>query len=1102
MSLSLLMRFFARPAGTKSRRKSIHFGAVAVEMVEPRLLLSSQNGRALFANPGTPAPPANANPLTSIPQLNSKFGAPVTLYLDFDGHTETDSSWTNNGARSVTTPVFDNDGDLTTFSDDELHRIEEIWYRVSEDFYPFDVNVTTIEPTAINDFESLRISIGGAGGWLGATAGGVALLNSFSSPASNTVFVFTDNLQDQTGNGAIVPTAMNSSHEAGHALGLNHHSVYDANGAKTAEYHPGNARLGPIMGGAFNSERNTWNDGPANVAVNALQDDLAVLTSATNRTFRFRADDYANTTSTSVQLASSGPNVAIKGVIERQTDVDMFRFETDAGAITFTVEGLNLRTVYADNTLNPGSNLDTILSLYDLAGNLIVSSDPSNSLFATISTNVAQGTYVLAVSSTGEYGSIGQYDVSGDVIPLPSTPTMLGPAGSSAALIPTFSWTIGANADRYELEVDNVSKSIAGYYVQTVAAPTLTHLSTKTFEEGNYIARVRTIGVNGTASPWSTDLQFTIDVPTPSAPQIIRPKNNIGDSFPVFEWTKTTNAVSYDMIVNRTSDNFRVIYRTNQRDTTYQHFSALLDGSYRVSVRARNSVGETSSWSAPTSFSIKAPIPTAPRVTAPVGTSTAVKPKFTWTAVNGAAYYDLRVDSLSLGKTDYLRVTNLTRTQTFYDGPFMPQGNYLAYVRAINGNGAIGPWSPARSFTLDLLPPDAPAVTGPRGLNDSPTIQTTNPTFTWTAPVRGKKYDLLVNNVTTQTAGVIRANGLKVRTFTAQSNLAQGKYRVWVRAYNAANEVGDWSPAFDFNIDEPTPSIPTITAPAVNSLGYVENANPTFRWTATTPPAAAYDFQLYNATLGKNAFTALNITTADYTVPTEKRLGEYVYHARVRAKNVSGDVTNWSAIYVFRINIPDPTTPIIIGPGDTIKDTTPTLSWRHTSTSFSYEILIRDLLRNEDITLQVKSFSLDPGGSSASYTIPGANALKPGTYRFWVRAFNSLGQASAWSTSMTFVITVQLDGNPEKSRIENGDGLIESQIGLALTNGTRLPVSVSHDVAAAEEAFTAEHLAAIEQSHNPRIAVPDVPDDESLIDAFMHRIADPSTAADFAFLQS
>ena len=66
----------------------------------------------------------------------------MKLYLDFDGHFE--AQW--GSYSNVTTPVFDRDGDPTTFSDAELESIYDIWSRVVEDFAPFNIDVTTVEP--------------------------------------------------------------------------------------------------------------------------------------------------------------------------------------------------------------------------------------------------------------------------------------------------------------------------------------------------------------------------------------------------------------------------------------------------------------------------------------------------------------------------------------------------------------------------------------------------------------------------------------------------------------------------------------------------------------------------------------------------------------------------------------------------------------------------------------------------------------------------------------------------------------------------------------------------------------------------------------------
>src|SRR5690348_10238737 len=96
-------------------------------------------------------------PLSGIPALNSLAGAAASIYLDFNGHFE--SVW---GAyRNITTPVFDQDGDATTFSSTELTTIRNIWAQVSEDYAPFKINVTTVEPASFANGAALRVSIGG-----------------------------------------------------------------------------------------------------------------------------------------------------------------------------------------------------------------------------------------------------------------------------------------------------------------------------------------------------------------------------------------------------------------------------------------------------------------------------------------------------------------------------------------------------------------------------------------------------------------------------------------------------------------------------------------------------------------------------------------------------------------------------------------------------------------------------------------------------------------------------------------------------------------------------------------------------------------------------
>ncbi len=1098
--------------------------------------------------------------LLTVPALSSDptAAARVTIFLDFDGEdfSRQDVYVTQNSFLFGMSPIpgFNLDNNVGPDSAEEARMIEEIFYRVAEDFAPFTVNVTTVAPTSATGV--IHVAIGGTGAVTYRLGGlqrnflfsrpAFALQGAYTTRTINPVLVFPEQLQQITGENV----AREISKGVGMQLGLAD--------LQTAASGPATGTRPIMQDPGVGELRNTWSSG---TTVGGAQDDISIMTNRgggvlTNPGFRIRPDDIAGniggavSAQVSLQALAQVPAVPFalsSGLIgvtagSNQIDSDFhaitMRFlPTGTAQISLNIEGLDLSTRtflggQFDTTLNPGSNLDIVARLYNSAGQVVATSNVTPGINATIIYEIPANsipanridTYYVEVTTTSEYGSLGEYSISGTLQELLGAPRILAPLTTVDTVTPRFSWTPSLRATSYLLDVTNATTGALVFRKYTTATqytvnPEDNAVQPKAINglpQGNYLVRVMAIRGAGGAnneSAWSTSVAFRVDVPVPGKPTIISPKNVTGESFPTFQWTKGTYDRSYDLQVFKKGTTTRVMYKTNQPTNSYVHFSPLANGSYTFNVRAFNSANEAGAVSDSVDFTVTSPTLVAPKLTAPIGTSTSTQPRFAWTAVTGATFYRLVVHNLSKG-TVQLTQENLPRTQTFFDPPVMPQGNYRVQVWAVSNNMGVdgkyvlGPSTGWQNFTLDILPPAAPSVTGPRGLNDSPTIQTTNPRFSWTVPARGVKYDLLVNNLTTQAAGVIRENGLTTTAFIARTNMAQGKYRVWVRAYNAANEVGDWSLPFDFNIDEPTPSTPVITGPALNSLGYVENANPTFTWSTTTPAAAAYDFTLFNVSLGKTAFNANNLTTASYAVPAAYRLGEYVYRASVRAKNVSGDASQWSVPYTIRVNIPDPTTPTIIGPGDTITDTTPTFTWRHTSTSFSYEILIRDLLRNEDITLQVKTFSLDPGGATASYNTPAANALRTGTYRFWVRAINALGQSSGWSTSKTFVITAQLEENLQNPPAENSDSLIASRITPPLSNRKSLPVVAPPEDARSEdiqpeEAVSAEYIAVVlPPAHERPIVMPDVPDNEALIDAFMHRIADPMSDADFTFLKS
>ena len=457
-----LNRFLGGQAGksTSRRRRGDDSGPAAVEALEHRLLLSGTTVDTddhddvhydEFGNEyhvlSQPDPTLSADttgdfdgtgtlaPLSQTFFLNSNPDATHTIYLDFDGSVISGTIWNSsfNGGSSIVTPAFDFEGGTSVFTDNELARIQYIWQRVAEDFLPFNVNVTTQDPGSADLTKSgggdsawgIRVVIGGNGSWYGS-AGGVAYVGSFNWSSDTPVFAFSDNLLD---NEKYIAEAV--SHEVGHSLGLSHDggsgtSYYQGHGS-------GETGWAPILGVGYYQNLTQWSKGEYSGA-NNTQDDLAIITSQNG--FGYRVDDYGNTNAQAGSLSVSGTSVSGSGIIERNTDVDVFTFTTGAGTITFDVDA-----VYR------GANLDILLELYDVNGNLVVSANPSTQLGASFSVNVSAGVYYLHIDGVGkgdplaggytDYGSLGGYRISGTIV-----------AGGES--LPTYYSVAGQGADKAE----------------------------------------------------------------------------------------------------------------------------------------------------------------------------------------------------------------------------------------------------------------------------------------------------------------------------------------------------------------------------------------------------------------------------------------------------------------------------------------------------------------------------------------------------------------------------------------------------------------------------------------------------------------------------
>jgi PKD repeat protein len=378
-------------------------------------LLPLQNAIAK-ATTATGGGTSSAITATDAFALHSKPGASKVIYLDFDGHTTSGTSWNSSftSGANIITPPFSNDSTVSTaFSQTELDNIFSIWQRVTEDYAPFDVDVTTQDPglealrksTTSDTQYGVRVCIGGSSyDWYGAGAGGVAYLNSFSWNSDTPCFVFTA----QLGNGNAKYTAEAASHEAGHTFNLNHDGQLAHDSVAAVGYYQGHANWAPIMGVGYYKDVVQWSKGDYPYA-NNLQDDIAIIAGIVG----FRGDLTGDSIVNATPLTGTSP--AISGIIERRTDADLYAFTTGAGTVSFTA-----------TPATPSPNLDIQLSLYDGLGNLVTYSDPAT-LDTTLNVTLPQGTYYLAVDGIGtgspltaydDYASLGAFNLAGTLIPV------------------------------------------------------------------------------------------------------------------------------------------------------------------------------------------------------------------------------------------------------------------------------------------------------------------------------------------------------------------------------------------------------------------------------------------------------------------------------------------------------------------------------------------------------------------------------------------------------------------------------------------------------------------------------------------------------------
>ena len=236
-----------------------------------------------------PYPYEDTFKLHSCPSSDQK------LYIDLDGH--------KGGYKA-----YDTDGDPSTFSNAERLEIQKIWYCTSEDFMPFNIDVTTEEPPS--GWDGTRCVVDGGKkydyGW--------AYKGVWPDSSQISYSGFWD------GSWQWIGTAI--SHEVGHTLDLFDHG--DDQSGYYMGHGTGWTMWGCIMGWDSDS-LGIWDDGDYPYA-NHPEDSLAIIVGSANPGVHYRTDDHGNSISTATAVDITDDIVGISEYITAADEADIHLF--------------------------------------------------------------------------------------------------------------------------------------------------------------------------------------------------------------------------------------------------------------------------------------------------------------------------------------------------------------------------------------------------------------------------------------------------------------------------------------------------------------------------------------------------------------------------------------------------------------------------------------------------------------------------------------------------------------------------------------------------------------------------------------------------------
>ena len=611
---------------------------------------------------------------------------------------------------------------------------------------------------------------------------------------------------------------------------------------------------------------------------------------------------------------------------------------------------------------------------------------PTGTLTFTPVPNVVGASIITVVLE--DAGVDGLFDTPDDNLTVTRTfrvstaPRVLSPLGVTEDNTPEITFTVIPDVTAYEVRLENLTEDFFVFGDGNLASSDSPSLQiTDPLPLGDYRVEVRAIDAKGVTGPWSLPEDFTVAPP----PVILTPADaELPDSTPTFSWVGVLGAETYSLTIVDTLTSTVVFTQNGLTDTQLTVNTPLALGGYNYTVTAINTPAATSSTGTVTSSTTgNVTITTPPEVLTPAVAVYDRTPTITWVEPAGTLFSEIEVFNVTTNRLEFIQSPVTGGSYTLSPAQNLSDGEYRVVVRSFADSQRQIASDDSNFHVFQVGSP--PVLLGPA---DAPfRTEDVRPELTWRGSLTGESYQIWLSSRSTNTA-LYMPDGIMSEGYRPPADLPIGLYTYWVRA-TTGNETSPWSAAYNFEV---------VTPPVINDTNSETfDPQPTFTWDAI-PGATSYNAWLNRVDVQPaEVVEVVPVSGTSYQPTSELPFGKYKLWIRGVAESTSPNlpdvITNFSVGFEFEVG----GRPVVTSSALT-SDTTPTFTWDAVGEATSYEVFVSDA-SNPGVALFRQA-----GISGTSYTVP--TSLAEGDYRFWVRAFGTNNQRTAWSLNSSSYITI------------------------------------------------------------------------------------------------